>query len=206
MIPFMSLSLQNRKTPAKKVIPIMNVSTQLRESGFDSKDRVEGIVNFGKKLEDSLGHMILYSDGSLKRGYNPDLISEKGKFNISQNDYGRFYFGDNFFNSIPFGFKDGKVEIGLKMKDQSWFEIYKTPIFTLSGLYKHHKIPEIIGLFKKEDNSQRKIKFLENFLGIKDKSGFQAKDMLVKNNELRLKLLENKYKNEAELYAMNIIH
>lgn len=207
-------ALVDTRTPTRRVIPLMNLRTSLKESGFDEWDSVSGIVRNAKKIEGAIGDMILYSDGSLKKGYNPDLVREKGCFNISEGDTKRFYWGDGegFFNSDPYFVENGRVLIAHQMVDSvtyqpkgsmSRFSMFDKPIFNLSGLYKNHDIKQEVGFFNSRENIEGKIEFLESFLDRRDKSGFKPKDMLVKNPKLRLKLLEGHYQRNANLYALH---
>lgn len=209
------IQTKKSKREQKNIIPLMNLRTSLRESGFDEWDSINGVVNNAKKLENVLGNVILHSDGSLKKGYNTELISQKGCFNISEGDTKRFYWGDGngFFNSDAY-FVDntGKVFIAHQMVDSvsyapkgsiSKFSIFDKPIFNLNGLYKNNGIKNEVGWFDQKENIKGKVDFLEDFLYREDKSGFKPKDMLIKNLNLRLKLLEIKYLKDASLYALH---
>lgn len=206
------------------VFPIMNLRTginlrtAIKQPGFDEDDTIKKI----KKIEKGLGDVMLMSDGKLKKGFNKNLITRIGEFNISRTDTDRFYWGRGNVSDAYFVNENGEVFLGhqlIKTKPlleiwadwsitlepaghHSFAEMYSQSMFNLKGLYKKHKIKQTKGFFSPKENIDGKINFLENFLDLADESGFRPKEMVVKNPILRLKLLEQHYKNHADFYAM----
>ena len=93
-----------------------------------------------------------------------------------------------FFHSIPYFVQGGRVFIGHQIVEPDTF-------LTVQGLYKKNGIKDVIGFLKPRENIEGKVEFLEGYLDRTDKSGYQSKDMVVKNDRLRLKLMENHYQN-----------
>ena len=204
----------------KKIFPLMNIRTSIRDSKIDMDDTINGIVRKAKRIEHRLGHMTLMSDGKLEKVskiysncYLSYLVTREGCFNISRGDTDRFYWGNgkNFFDSEPY-FIDGhgEVYIGSQLIDQLTFKLkghtsfaqaYNQPLFTIEGLYKQKEVNTTIGFFRERENIEGKIRFLEQFLDKTDKSGYMPRDMIVKNDRLRLKLLEKHYRDNLDFYS-----
>jgi len=193
--------------------PIMNLITYIKDSKFGEFDTVSGIARKAKRMESGLGKVLLMSDGELIKGHNPNLIIKSGCFNIASGDIERFYWGDgnNVFNSEPYFIKEEKVFIGGMLVDRatskyskhtSFANLYQKPLLTIEGLYKQNKTKINVGIINKKENVSGKIEFLERFLDKADKSGYKPKDMLAKNPKLRLGLLENHYRLNADYYAV----
>ena len=197
----------------------MNLITRIRDSKIDMDDTINDIVRKAKRIEHGLGNMILMSDGKLQkisklRPYSYlNLITKEGCFNISRGDTDRFYWrdGKNFFDSEPYFIDNfGEIYIGSQLIDPltlkpkghvSFAQAYKQPLLTIEGLYQQNKVSATTGFFRVKENSEGKIQFLERFLDETDKSGYRPRDMIV-NGRLRLKLLEEHYKNNVEVYAL----
>jgi len=211
----MSCGCSSSSIKDKKAIQVMNIFTEIKDGKPDSRDEIRNLLKVAKRIESVLGNVILHSDGSLKKGHNPHLITKRGVISISRSDEERFFWedGSDFFNSEPF-FKEGnQFFLGSQIVDatsykttgcRSFAQHYKSPVFTLKGLYLNNKLKIIAKTLSTWDRTQTKINFLEDMLDDADKSGFQIKDSLVKNQKTRLKLLENHYKNNAEIYAMRL--
>lgn len=184
-----------------KPFPVMNVRTDIQDRELERTDDLKRIVNHAYKIEGFLGDMVLYSDGSLREGSSPDLITKKGVFSVPDDvwDTPRFYWENG--GDTPYSIRDGTPFLGYEYSDGS-FRSFATmgdkPVFNLEGLYKHKGVSRT---FFTQASPDRKIAFLEDFLVRKDKSGFTPKDTLVKNPKARLKLLENHYRNTAEWYS-----
>jgi hypothetical protein len=194
----------------KRTYPVMNLYIGIKDSdksiksSFCEEDTIDTILRKINKIKSFLGNVILYSDGKIKKGFNKYLIIKEGCFNVSINNIDAFYWedGNNPFNYEHFFIKDNELYLGdLLIEDLSYEKsnsykaivVTKKPIYNLYGLYRKNKIPN--------KNTKRKIEFLENLLNKKDKSGYMPKDMLTKNKELRLRLLEQNYRNNAMYYA-----
>lgn len=197
MVFLRSVKRENTGSQQKR-FPIMNLKTDILDGTPSERDSIRDIVRDARKLDPVLGQMVAYSDGSLERGFNPDLVRRKGCFKISRDDTPRFHWGDeeDYLNSLPYRIKsNGQIFY------KPGFSMFERPVFNLGGLYRNHGIKDRVGVFRPQDNVDGKTRFLEDFLDMRDKSGYRPKDMLAKNPKLRLKLLEANYDRNAELYA-----
>lgn len=195
----------------------MNIETRIGKSSFNHIDYVgQRAVQLRTITIPQEGLKVIMSDGEIKEGFEPNLMTRRAVFDNNSCDLQRFYCGDgkNFFISQPYFFDEDKIFVGYKQKSKltlklkphiSTFKLYQRPVFTIDGLYKENGVKESVGFFKKRDNKIGKINFLEQYLTLKDKSGFKPCDMIVKNQNLRLKLLEINYVNKADYYASKFI-
>ena len=204
------LNLSKEKSLPKNIFPVMNIYADIKDGECDEYDTIKSVINNYEMVKPALGNTILYSDGSIKKGYDGSLITIKGVFNISRDDTDRFYIGDGtqFLNNFPFFFNNKQMYFGYETfvykdeKTKSGVEdIYESPIYNINGLYKANNINETIGYFNEKPNIKGKTKFLESFLKKEDKCGYKSKDMIVNDPKTRLKLLEVSYKNNAHMIA-----
>ena len=133
--------------------PLMNLNTGLKDSelssSFHEPDKIPSIIEKYEKIRNFLGPVILMSDGKLVKGYNKNLETLEGLFDISKHGE-RFYFGngEDEIASHLYLTKNRKVFLGhLEIEKISQKErivpftgLYNRPFYTLEGLYKkYHK-------------------------------------------------------------------
>lgn len=176
----------------------MNVQTSLKD--FDlSEEKVKYFVRRYERIRDFVdSNFILMSNGKLKKGYNPNLITKKGKFSLSSDD-SRFYFeGDDFYSAIPYDFMLGELYLGYTMLNALTYEQA-----TVLSIYNH--MPSLLtadALIKKEKgvnlNVNEKCDFLEEVITKNDKN--LAVYPLPEYGYSKLKALKKLYEEEASLY------
>ena len=178
------------------VVPIMNVRTDFCNSKFEQFDTVKRLIKKANLLESVIGDVVLFSNGRLQKGFNHDLITRSGEFDISVDDGYRFYWksnGENYYNID----KDGRVllasrRLDLTTGDESFssnFESY-TSFFKVNALYKNNHVKNSVA---------DKVNFMKSFLDKVEEKDFE--DYIYNDETALLSLLEGHYRDNIDYYS-----